>query len=59
MATITRLSVEADGTERADTPEELETFFSHLTNCDPYMDMIFTEVDPGGWKAAGNTATLF
>src|SRR5215208_3156033 len=47
MATITRISAEADETERADTPEELETFFAHLTNCDPYTDMIFAEVDPG------------
>jgi mycothiol synthase len=47
MATITRLSAEVDGTERADTPEELEMFFAHLTNCDPYTDMIFAEVDPG------------
>ena len=47
MATILRLSAGVDGTERADTPEELETFFAHLTNCDPYTDMIFAEVDPG------------
>jgi mycothiol synthase len=47
MATITRISAEADGTDRADTPEELENFFAHLTNCDPYTDMIFTEVDSG------------
>ncbi len=47
MATIARLSAEVDDTERADTPEELENFFAHLTNCDPYTDMIFAEVDPG------------
>ncbi len=47
MASITRVSAEVDGTERADTPEELEKFFAHLTNCDPYTDMIFAEVDPG------------
>ena len=47
MATITRASAEVDGTERADTPEELEKWFAHLTNCDPYTDMIFAEVDPG------------
>ena len=47
MATITRVSAEADDTERADTPEELEHFFAHLTNCDPYTDMIFAEVDSG------------
>ena len=47
MANILRASAEVDGTERADTPEELETLFAHLTNCDPYTDMIFAEVDPG------------
>jgi mycothiol synthase len=47
MATIIRVSAEVDDTERADTPEELEHFFAHLTNCDPYTDMIFAEVDPG------------
>ena len=52
MATITRISAEADDTERADTPEELETFFAHLTNCDPYTDMIFAEVDPGDGREA-------
>ena len=47
MATIIRASAEADDTDRSDTPEELEHFFAHLTNCDPYTDMIFAEVDPG------------
>jgi mycothiol synthase len=47
MATITRVSAEVDYTERADTPEELAKWFAHLTNCDPYTDMIFAEVDPG------------
>ena len=47
MAAIVRISAEADNTERADTPEELEKYFAHLTNCDPYTDMIFAEVDPG------------
>ena len=47
MAAITRASAEVDDTERSDTPEELEKFFAHLTNCDPYKDLIFAEVDPG------------
>ena len=47
MATITRVSAEVDDTERADTPEELANMYEHLTNCDPYTDMIFAEVDPG------------
>src|SRR5688572_15059291 len=50
MATITRVSAEVDDTERADTPEELEKLYEHLTNCDPYTDMIFAEVDPGNGR---------
>ena len=52
MATITRLSAEVDDTERADTAEELEHYFAHLTNCDPYLDMIFAEVDPDDGREA-------
>jgi ribosomal protein S18 acetylase RimI-like enzyme len=47
MAGITRASAAVDGTERADTAEELANFFAHLTNCDPSTDMIFAQVDPG------------
>jgi ribosomal protein S18 acetylase RimI-like enzyme len=67
MSTILRVSAEVDGTERAETPEELQTLFAHLTNCDPYTDMIFAEVDPGdgrepevigysrgGWRTEGS-----
>lgn len=45
MANITRVSAEVDGTERADTPDEMETLLAHLASCDPYTDMIFAEVD--------------
>jgi mycothiol synthase len=47
MASITRDSAVVDGTERADTAEELANYFAHLTNCDPLTDMIVAEVDPG------------
>ena len=47
MASITRISAEVDDTERADTPEEIAKYYEHLTNSDPYTDMIFAEVDPG------------
>jgi GNAT superfamily N-acetyltransferase len=47
MATITRASATIDGTERSDTAEELAHFFAHLTNCDPFTDMIVAEIDPG------------
>jgi mycothiol synthase len=51
MATITRVSAEVDDTERADTAEELAKMYEHLTNSDPYTDMIFAEVDPGAGRA--------
>lgn len=35
----------ADGTERADTLEEVAHTYLHLVNCDPYRDMLFAEVD--------------
>ena len=47
MSAILRASAEVDDTERSETPEDLENYFAHLTNCDPYTDMIFAEVDPG------------
>lgn len=34
----------ADGTERADTLEEIAHGYSHLVNCNPYRDMLFAEV---------------
>jgi mycothiol synthase len=67
MASIARASAVVDGTERADTAEELANLYAHLTNCDPFTDMIFAEVDPddgrasetigysrGAWREEGN-----
>ena len=44
VAAITA-STEADKNERADTVEDIGNAYSHLTNCDPYQDMIFPEVN--------------
>jgi mycothiol synthase len=38
-------SKEADGTERSETLEDIARNYRHLTNCDPYRDMLFVEVD--------------
>ncbi len=38
-------SKEADGIERSDTLAELTNNYKHLTDCDPYTDMLFAEVD--------------
>jgi len=45
MLKVVEASAEADKIERADTIEELANNYAHLTNCDPYQDMIFAEVD--------------
>ena len=47
MAAIARASAVVDGTERADTAEQLATLHAHLPNFDLSTDMIFAEVDAG------------
>jgi ribosomal protein S18 acetylase RimI-like enzyme len=37
----------ADQIERSDTLEAIANNYAHLTNCDPYQDMIFAEVNGG------------
>lgn len=37
-------SKDADKIERTDTLENIANYYSHLTNCDPYQDMLFAEV---------------
>lgn len=38
-------SKQADQMERVDTVESIANTYDHLTNCDPYQDMIFAEID--------------
>jgi GNAT superfamily N-acetyltransferase len=45
MVKVIEASAEADKIERADTVEDIANNYAHLTNCDPYQDMIFAEVD--------------
>ena len=45
MVKVIEASAEADKIERADTVEDIANAYAHLTNCDPYQDMIFAEVD--------------
>lgn len=45
MVKVIEASVDADKIERANTVEELANNYAHLTNSDPYQDMIFAEVD--------------
>ena len=43
MVEVIRRCVEADQTKHAITEEDIETFFKHLTNCDPTQDMLMVE----------------
>jgi GNAT superfamily N-acetyltransferase len=45
MADAIAASAEADHIERATTAEDIAEAYAHLTNCDPYQDMIFAEVE--------------
>ncbi len=45
MAAAIAASVEADKVERVTTAEDIANSYAHLTNCDPYQDMIFGEVN--------------
>lgn len=38
-------SKDADGIERSDTLEDITNNYKHLTDCDPYTDMLFAEVN--------------
>lgn len=45
MVTINQESGVEDHTEETATVEDIRLWFSHLTNCDPYKDMLFVVVD--------------
>ena len=45
MVAVIAASADADKIERVDTVEDVANAYSHLTNCDPYQDMIFAEVN--------------
>ncbi len=45
MAAVIQASADADKLERADTAEDIARSYAHLSDCDPYQDMLFAEVD--------------
>lgn len=45
MVAVIEASKVEDKIERVDSPEQVANVYEHLTNCDPYNDMIFAEVD--------------
>lgn len=45
MLAVIEASKEADQIERVDTLENMTRYYEHLTNCDPYRDMVFAEIE--------------
>jgi mycothiol synthase len=45
MLTVIDGSKDADGIERSDTLEDITNNYKHLTDCDPFTDMLFAEVN--------------
>lgn len=45
MAAAIQVSADADRVERVTTAEDIATAYAHLTNSDPYQDMIFAEIN--------------
>ena len=45
MSKAIAASAEADKVERATSVEDIANTYAHLSNCDPYQDMIFTEIN--------------
>jgi ribosomal protein S18 acetylase RimI-like enzyme len=45
MLAIINGSKVVDGSERSDTVDDIRRNYKHLTNCDPYKDVLFAEVN--------------
>jgi mycothiol synthase len=45
MVAILEGSKEADGVEQSDTVQDIARNYRYLTNCDPYQDMLFAQID--------------
>jgi len=45
MLAVIEGSKETDNLERTDTLDDVVRNYEHLTNCDPYQDMLFAEMD--------------
>ncbi len=45
MLAVIEASKHADNVERTDSLEDVQRNYSHLTNCDPYTDMLFAEMN--------------
>jgi ribosomal protein S18 acetylase RimI-like enzyme len=45
MAAVIENSKDADGVERATTVADIANNYAHLSNCNPYTDMLFAEIN--------------
>jgi hypothetical protein len=45
MMVIIEAAAQADNQETGETLEDLKHDYEHLTDCDPYQDMIFAEIE--------------
>ncbi len=45
MVDVLSRAAAADGVDRADTVESIRNTYEHLTNCDPYQDVIMVEIN--------------
>src|SRR5512141_1560095 len=45
MLAVIHGSKTVDGVQRSETLDEITRNYSHLTNCDPYTDMLFAEIN--------------
>lgn len=45
MLALINAAKRADEIQRSDTLEDIARYYAHLTNCNPYRDMLFVEVD--------------
>ncbi len=59
-------SVDADQVERVTTVDDITNTYTHLTNCDPFHDLIFAEVDSqvigysrGWWSEEDNGPIVY
>lgn len=66
MAAAIAASAQADKVERIITVEEIAANYSHLSNCDPYQDMIFAEIagevigySRGSWRDGEDSRRIY
>jgi mycothiol synthase len=66
MLAVINTSKKVDQIERGDTLQDVINTYTHLINCDPYLDMIFAEIDGevvaynrGFWRVESDDKRIF